>query len=65
MSRKLLCVCNFVTEKEILTAIANGAATLDDIKEETGAGTSCGKCHLPILNLLEKHAGETELPDSH
>ena len=52
MARKLVCVCNFVSEKDILQAIDKGAATLDDIKELTGAGTSCGRCHPAINNLL-------------
>jgi bacterioferritin-associated ferredoxin len=57
MARKLVCVCNFIPEKEILQAIEKGAATLEEIKELTGAGTSCGRCHPAINNLLE-----TELP---
>lgn len=52
MARKLVCVCNFVSEKDILQAIGKGAATLEDIKELTGAGTSCGRCHPAINNLL-------------
>ena len=52
MARKLVCVCNFVPEKEILQAIDKGATTLEDIKEMTGAGTSCGRCHPAINSLL-------------
>ena len=52
MARKLVCVCNFITEKEILSSIAEGATTMEDIKLFTGAGTSCGKCHPAIKELL-------------
>lgn len=54
MSRRFVCVCNFITEKEIKEAIKMGASTLDDIKELTSAGTTCGKCHAAIKNLLRE-----------
>lgn len=56
MARKLVCVCNFIPEKEILQTIEKGAATLEEIKDLTGAGTSCGRCHPAIKNLLETHS---------
>lgn len=54
MARKLVCVCNFITEKEILSVVEEGASSLEDIKLFTGAGTSCGKCHPAIIQLLSK-----------
>lgn len=62
MARKLVCVCNFITEKEILATIAEGARDLEDIKLMTGAGTSCGKCHAAINGLLAGAAVKRE-PD--
>ena len=47
---KVICNCKNVTLGEIKTAIANGASTVDEIKEKTSAGTGCGKC----TGLLEK-----------
>lgn len=52
MARKLVCVCNFITEKEILAAIGEGARDLEDIKLLTGAGSSCGRCHAAINGIL-------------
>jgi len=52
MSRKLVCVCNFVSERELLKAIENGALDLEEIKLQTSAGTSCGRCHAAINHLL-------------
>jgi bacterioferritin-associated ferredoxin len=36
---KVICYCQQVTEKEIKDAMANGAKTLKEIQEATGAGT--------------------------
>lgn len=58
MSRKLICVCNFVPEREIVKAIDKGATHLEDIKNLTSAGTSCGRCHPAIENLLENSRNE-------
>jgi len=38
-----VCWCSGVTKKTILAAIGNGARTLDDIRQMTGACT-VGKC---------------------
>ncbi len=59
MARKLVCVCNFVPEREIRLAIDKGAADLEDIKHYTSAGTSCGRCHPAIENILAaSHSNE-------
>jgi bacterioferritin-associated ferredoxin len=54
MARKLVCICNFIPEHEIKQAIGKGAISLDHIKTVTGAGTSCGRCHPAIENLLKE-----------
>lgn len=60
MARKLLCVCNFIPDRDILKAIEKGATDLEDIKDFTGAGTSCGRCHPAIENLLKESVVNTE-----
>jgi bacterioferritin-associated ferredoxin len=62
MARKLLCVCNFIPDREILKAIENGATDLEDIKEYTGAGTSCGRCHPAIENMLKEQVDKINEP---
>ncbi len=62
MSRKLLCVCNFIPYRDILKAIEKGAADLEDIKVYTGAGTSCGRCHPAIENMLKELMFKIEKP---
>jgi NAD(P)H-nitrite reductase large subunit len=62
MARKLLCVCNFIPDREILKAIENGATDLEDIKEYTGAGTSCGRCRPAIENILKVQVNTIKEP---
>ena len=39
-----VCVCNAVTEKQVLQAIDNGAVTVALLKEELNVATRCGAC---------------------
>lgn len=54
MSKRLVCICNMVTEKEIYAALAKGARTTSDIQKETRAGTSCGRCLMWIDSIVEE-----------
>jgi len=51
MSNRLICICNFVDEKEINSLLKKGATSTKDIQFLTHAGTSCGKC-LPLIDEL-------------
>ncbi|HBL77383.1 MAG: hypothetical protein A2W90_21570 [Bacteroidetes bacterium GWF2_42_66] len=51
MSNRLVCMCNFVTEDEIISVLKKGAVSTEEIQEYTRAGTSCGKC-LPVIDQL-------------
>ncbi|MAT06860.1 MAG: nitrite reductase (NAD(P)H) [Acidimicrobiaceae bacterium] len=46
-----LCSCNAVSVGAIREAIGDGCAKLGDLKDTTGAGTSCGGC-VPALTTL-------------
>jgi len=55
MSNRLICICNFVDEKEIISLLKKGAKSTKDIQFLTRAGTSCGRC-LPLIDeLVERH----------
>ena len=55
MLNKLVCLCNFVDEKEIISFLKKGANSTQDIQKLTRAGTSCGKC-LPLIDeIVEKY----------
>jgi len=53
MSRSLVCICNVVTEKEILAKLKRGASTTSEIQNLTGAGTSCGKCLTTVDRIVD------------
>lgn len=59
MSRTLVCVCNMVSEKEILTALKKGARSTSDIQQVTRAGTSCGRCLMTIDRIVEEYLEQT------
>jgi len=51
MSKRLVCICNMVTEKEIHAALLKGARSTAEIQKTTRAGTSCGRC-LPWIDSI-------------
>lgn len=53
MSKRLVCICNMVTEKEIQSALLKGARSTSDIQKLTGAGASCGRCLTTIDSIVE------------
>jgi bacterioferritin-associated ferredoxin len=53
MSDRLVCICNMVSEKEILGEMKKGAKETADIQRATRAGTSCGRCLILIDHLVE------------
>lgn len=59
MRSKLVCLCNLVTEGEIILAIKKGAVTIGDIQNITRAGTTCGKCHQDVNRLVEDNHEES------
>ena len=54
MNRSLVCVCNMVTEGEILKILKLGALSTADIQKFTKAGTSCGRCLTTIDSIAEE-----------
>ncbi len=47
-----VCICHAVTDCHIDAAIADGAASEDDVSAVTGAGTGCGGCLTRICERL-------------
>lgn len=61
MSDRLVCICNMVSEKEIIGELKKGAKETADIQQATRAGTSCGKCLILIDHLVEEFHMENSL----
>ncbi len=54
----IICNCNEVYKSEIIKAIKeNGAKTVEDVGEITGAGTVCGGCQDDIQDILDEILG--------
>lgn len=52
---KIVCNCLNITTEMIKDAIDAGASTLEEVQEETGAGTICGACCDEIQHIIEKY----------
>jgi bacterioferritin-associated ferredoxin len=50
-----VCICNAVTDHEILAAVEHGARTLEQLEQTLLVGTCCGKCRETACELLERH----------
>lgn len=44
-----VCICKAITDRDVESAIENGARSVEEVGETTGAGTDCGSCQ----NALE------------
>ena len=58
MARRLVCICNLVQEKEIISFLGKGAKTTKDIQLLTRAGSSCGRCLPEIDQIVEQYEKE-------
>jgi nitrogen fixation protein NifU and related proteins len=50
---RTICRCVNVTDREIESAVLEGARTFQALQEKTKAGTVCGQCKEEILKLME------------
>ena len=48
-----VCVCNAVTEQDIFNAVAEGCASLRQLREQLGVGACCGRCKGCAREVLE------------
>jgi bacterioferritin-associated ferredoxin len=50
-----VCICNAVTDHEIVDAVSQGVRSLDQLEQVLLVGTCCGKCRDTACELLEQH----------
>lgn len=50
----LVCLCNGVSERKVVKAIAHGAESIDEIGAACRAGTTCHGCHDTLTDLLDE-----------
>ncbi len=49
-----VCLCNSVTDRDIIKAADKGATTLQDLSNELNVATCCGRCASCAKNLLKE-----------
>ena len=49
-----VCVCNGVTDKQIIKAAEGGATTLQDLSDELNVATCCGRCATCAKKVLSE-----------
>jgi bacterioferritin-associated ferredoxin len=48
----ILCICRGVSEREVSEAVAQGAASVSEVRRACGAGGDCGSCIADIKAQL-------------
>lgn len=51
-----VCICNAITDSEILEAQQNGYTTLKQISQQLGVGNCCGRCVETAKEVLNQGA---------
>ncbi len=52
-----ICICNAVTDKQILEAQQEGCHSIDEITKALGVGDCCGSCIEQAEDLLMQNSG--------
>lgn len=47
-----ICICHGITDRQIRTAIAAGAADVQTLRAELGCGSTCGSCLVEVEQML-------------
>ena len=57
-----VCICNGVTERDILQAAEAGCRSVPELTMRTGAGANCGSCLDMASEILARGRATVELP---
>ena len=53
-----VCVCNAVTDSDIRDAVGDGVRNLNQLRQTTGCGTTCGSCKDMAVEVLQQALSE-------
>ncbi len=59
-----VCVCNAVTDREIRACAELGCCTLDELRNQIGVASCCGRCAPTAEQVLREHAHERSRRDA-
>lgn len=48
----IVCVCNGISDRDVKTAIKNGASSVEDLGASLGVGTCCGCCRETCADMI-------------
>ena len=57
----IVCLCKGLTDKHVRDSIRRGAASVEDVGDDCGAGTGCGSCHGMIELMLADDGSATPI----
>ncbi|MFT4257135.1 MAG: (2Fe-2S)-binding protein [Pseudoxanthomonas sp.] len=57
-----VCVCNGVTDRQVLEAAANGCRSTSELTMRTGCGATCGTCLDMAAEMLDEFHARREFP---
>jgi len=49
-----ICICNAITDRQIVRAAEEGARSPDDLAHELGVGLGCGRCTSCAITLVQE-----------
>ncbi len=55
-----ICLCEPVTDKQLRSAILEGASTIRELRQKLGVVKQCGRCAKATLAILEETLSEGE-----
>lgn len=60
-----ICICNAITERQVQSAVAEGALTMSDLQGQLGVATCCGRCAETAAEYLPggRYAGHVPAPE--
>ena len=58
----IVCSCRAVSDREVESAIARGASSVEAVGQLCGAGTDCGACHDELGDRIERSCGRSCTP---
>lgn len=53
-----VCLCKGITDREIKSAIDNGACSMGQLRKKLGVASQCGKCSTSARELLQEAQAE-------
>lgn len=57
----IICHCEIISDHAVVAALDDGARTLEQVCQVSGAGQSCGGCIFSLKQLLCEHGQVADL----